>query len=297
MLKDAIEKRLGRLFRKIGVDRTYQIGSIPLVLPADHTLPRFRRRYKAYDQPLIAITQALAALRPDAIAVDIGANAGDTAAFIRMASPTMPVVCIEGSPRYVKYLKKNAKVIGNITVFEGFVGDEGQDAYGIEYYHGGSAKLVKNQNTNSASALTVSLQTILKILETDPAKIALIKSDTDGFDFRILNASADLIERHRPVLYFEYDLFFQENATEDAIKLMEFLNKTAYSFVVFDNYGNLMRPLSGGDSLRRDLFFLNHYIKSCRTQGGALQYVDVLAVQTKELEHYLSYLVPGNQPD
>ncbi len=84
-------------------EKTYRIGRFELTLPADHPIDRYQKTYRLYDRVLGDIAHAVAAKYPDTTAIDIGANVGDTAALL-CRDQDFPVLCIEGSPHFLKYL-------------------------------------------------------------------------------------------------------------------------------------------------------------------------------------------------
>ncbi len=106
----------------------------------------------------------------------------------------------------------------------------------------------------------------------------LLKIDTDGFDFSIIKASADIISASRPVLYFEYDLAFKPNAEAEAIEAIKTLLEIGYKhFLIYDNFGNYLISLSNQD--HEKFVDLNSYLISNRRRSGtpAVYYFDVCA--------------------
>jgi len=106
----------------VSADVNYRIGDFELVFPADHMLGTYQNTYRLYDWVLGEIARLVVAKYPHATAVDIGANVGDTAAAI-CRHQSVPVLCIEGHPSYVPYLRRNLERLpSGIEVAESFVG-------------------------------------------------------------------------------------------------------------------------------------------------------------------------------
>lgn len=256
-------------------DILYQIGSYQIWLPPSHKLPEYQKRYKNYDKKLKNILQSNDSSEFDDYIIDIGANVGDTAALIRSFTSSR-IVCIEGDDFYLTYLKKNALIIPNLIIVESYV--KGLDE--IEY-----AKVIRSKGTGQIILTetkilneSIKLKTLEEILNTNflkPCNIKLIKSDTDGFDFKILLGNKKLIELYKPSLFFEYAIYFNLNDYDDSIKLICFLESIGYVFIIYDNFGNLLDFVTTNcvSKFKR----LNDYLRSCKAYGGGIFYFDVFA--------------------
>jgi FkbM family methyltransferase len=189
-LKGAITAR--RLLVRLGDPNVrYRIGDVELELPLSHELPFYRHDHPRYDERIGPLARELAGP-----VVDVGANVGDTAAWIR-AESDVPVLCVEGDERFFSLLERNAARLGDVELERAFVEApaRGGVARGM-----GTARVVTGDADLPAKPL-------VQILEEHPrfARPALLKLDTDGMDVPILLANLDLLERLLPVLFFEYD--------------------------------------------------------------------------------------------
>lgn len=151
----------------------YRIGDVVLELPLSHELPFYRHDHPLYDARIGPLAGELGGP-----VVDIGANVGDTAAFIR-AETSVPILSIEGDGRFFALLERNASRLGDVELERAYVEAPGH-------------------------------KTLAQILGEHPrfARPSLLKIDTDGMDIAILEANLDLLARERPVLFFEYDPHF-----------------------------------------------------------------------------------------
>ncbi len=59
--------------------------------------------------------------------IDVGANVGDSAIVVRTKSH-IPVLCVEGDPRFLRYLTPNTAHCGDVEIAPYYVG--GEDANG-----------------------------------------------------------------------------------------------------------------------------------------------------------------------
>ena len=189
-LKAAIRAR--RLLVRLG-DPTvrYRVGAVELELPLSHELPFYQHDHPRYDRQLGPIAAELGGP-----VVDVGANVGDSAAAIR-AESDVPILCVEGDPGFFALLERNARAIGGVELEQALV--EGP-ARGLLQRGAGTAHVVEGECELPSKPLA-------QILDEHPAfaRPALIKLDTDGMDVPILLANLALLERIRPVLFFEYD--------------------------------------------------------------------------------------------
>ena len=258
--------------------KRYKIGRYSILLPIDHLLDKYQATWQRYDTALGYISQAVFDKYPQSSAIDIGANVGDSAALIR-SGREVPVLCVEGSPEFVECLKNNALQIGDIEIDECFVGNDGETInFDQTLNQGGTASIVNALTSEKGES--VAMKSLKTISQQHPRfkDSKLLKIDTDGFDFSIIKASADILSGSRPVLYFEYDLAFKTNAETEAIDAIKTLFTIGYEhFLIYDNFGNYLISLSNQDYER--FVDLNAYLISNRRRSGtpAVYYFDVCA--------------------
>ena len=209
-LKAAIQAR--KLLIRLG-DPTvrYRVGSVELELPLSHELPFYQHDHPEYDREVGTIAAELAGP-----VVDVGANVGDTAAAIRAASG-VPILCVEGDPRFYALLERNARRLGDVELEHALV--EGPASGRLER-GAGTAHVAAGHEPLASKPLA-------QVLDEHPrfARPALLKLDTDGMDVPILLANLALLRELRPVLFFEYDPHL--GATPDVFEL---LDEAGYAF-------------------------------------------------------------------
>lgn len=135
--------------------------------------------------------------------IDIGANIGDTAAAVRSQIDN-EIVCFEGDDKFLPYLKRNATMIGGITIVDQFV------------------------ETRKAS----------RCLDHIKQRPALIKTDTDGLDCEIITSFLSAGDFN---FYFELDpsLTKEQTGKDTTTELISELIKRGYAFTFFSNWGHL----------------------------------------------------------
>jgi FkbM family methyltransferase len=270
------------------MDKQYLVGSHYLRLPQDHPLDAYQAQWHRYDTSLGYIARQIFHKYPHSSCIDIGANVGDTAALIQLYQD-VPVLCIEGNPEFLQYLDFNAAIVGNIAIERCFVGEDGAtvNLHQISSQNGtasifnalSSASIVPahSENLVAKSQAVNSLFSILKKHDSfQNAK--LLKTDTDGCDFSIIQQSIDVIVKLRPVIYFEYDISFKREGYTEALETIELLFANGYhKFIVYDNFGNYLISFSSANT---DNFIdLNAYLISNHFKSGniAIYYLDICA--------------------
>lgn len=264
-------------------DIFYKVGRHTLVFPADHMMPRYQAKWLRYDTALAYIARMIFSKYPRSSAVDIGANIGDSAALIQEYQ-SVPTLCIEGNPEFIGYLEKNSDVIGNIVVECLFVGENNQSV-DLEKVRsqGGTSSIV--QAVGSQSEDSVRTESLVSILDRRSSfkGSKLLKIDTDGFDFFIIQSSIDTIKSQQPIIFFEYDILLSKAGVSGAKKTIEALIGAGYTnFAVYDNFGNYMLSFSYEQiSVLDDL---NAYLLSSRLKSGtpSIYYYDFCAFPEKD---------------
>lgn len=232
------------------------IGRYTIAGPADHLLGKYRREIPQYSVNVGTVAAAVAARRPAATAVDIGANIGDTAAFIRADVPTMPILCVEGNPAFIPYLRRNVGTWEGVSIAECFVSDDdGVVSASVEGV-GGTAHVVMDARA------TIVTRSVDALLEDYPrfGDLALLKSDTDGFEAKILRGAVQTLRRAKPLLFLEFDPRFLRSAGDSGIALLTFLRDEGYGpTLVYDNFGRAVTRCSLAGST---LFDMHDYVAS-----------------------------------
>ena len=268
------------------MSKEYQIGRYQIILPSDHLLDAYQSTWLRYDKALGYIAHAIFEKYPKSSAIDIGANVGDSAALIRQYSD-IPVLCIEGNPNFIEYLKQNALRIGGIEIDKCFVGNDGE-LVNLDrmFSSGGTASIVDAIESFEGTAV-VPTKSLASILSHYPSfqNSKLLKIDTDGFDFYIIQTSIEVINKLCPVLYFEYDITFNHKGEEAGLEAIQTLFDIGYEyFIVYDNYGNYLISLSNQEYDR--FLDLTAYLASNRKKSGtpAVHYFDICAFTDNDID-------------
>jgi FkbM family methyltransferase len=244
--------------------KTYKIGEASILLNAEHNLPKYQAKHPLYDQFL----PVLAGILPDdgGWLIDVGANVGDTAAALCQRCRN-PVLSIEGDPTFYSLLVENGRQFGKqLTTAQALVGTGRLSGSLVQ--DGTTATRKEGQEASS-----ISLDTILAQHSVD--QVALLKTDTDGFDMDIVMSCAVTLRKSRPLVFWE-----NEFQTREQFELLEegyeYLAGLGYSHVwIFDNFGFPILEDVGFAELRQ----LNRYMAGMLAMNTppSIFYIDVLA--------------------
>src|SRR5690606_14590410 len=100
-----------------------KIGNQKIKAPLSHPLFNILAMYPDYNFNLARIVNYVESKYKSITIIDIGANIGDTVAFIRNFSDA-PILCIDGEKKYLEILNKNISFYKDIEVCEALVGKE-----------------------------------------------------------------------------------------------------------------------------------------------------------------------------
>jgi FkbM family methyltransferase len=267
------------------VNKTYKVGRFDLTLPHDHSLDVYQRRYRLYDWILGEIASLVISKYPDAVMIDIGANVGDTAALI-CRSRDVPLLCIEGSPNFLPFLRTNlSKLPSCVVVVECFIGAKSGSVPADALLTGAGTASVPATAAVSGGDHQIPVRTLQDVLVANPGfdQARLIKIDTDGADFEILIASINIIRKHQPVVFFEYDPTFRKDGIHLAMKTIKKLVDAGYHyFLCYDNFGHFVRMIS--EDIISQFTDINRYIMSHLFFGRQIYYFDVCAFSERDKE-------------
>ena len=233
---------------------TARIWGTPLLVRADHHLPRIVAANPFWSQSLV---HALAALDQSPLRiVDVGANIGDTVALLESHRPGVyEYLCIEADDSFFELCVENTKrAYPRIRVTKCFVGDLAGSAVAIEHGVPGTAtsRLLESGGAHTVAQRIVPLDQACAEFGASGG-IDLLKIDTDGFEFKILRSGQATLRKWKPLVFFEWDPKLWEAQNENSLAVFDFLSGLGYSYFSFfsDNgfhYADVELP--GRETLR-----------------------------------------------
>jgi FkbM family methyltransferase len=283
-MSSGVRSGLARVAQRLGLRKPKpqyaQIGPYRIRLPLNSQWLHYRSGFRIYDTALGQIAAVLGTKYPALLAIDIGANVGDTCALLRQCAE-ISVLCVEGDPILLPILTENVGQFGpNVAIEPSFVGAEGKAVnLALADDVGRNASLVGAIGSEGS----VKLRSLDAILADHPAfcNAKLFKTDTEGFDFDIVRSSMEFVQRSRPAIFFEYDPHFRSDEPRAGLETIEALIRAGYSdFIYYDNFGHFL--LHSDTSNFRIFADLDNYLASHRKYGAAVYYFDICALHQED---------------
>ena len=204
-----------------------QIGNYIIKIPSKHLLIKIIKEQPIRDLFIGELAKIVTNKYPNREIIDIGANIGDTASIISSKS-NATLILVEPSNYYFNFLTKNAKDFPNKTILYNCMILDGEKIDGLLIHWGGTAFF--NESNIENKILTKKISEI----STNPS---LIKIDTDGHDYKIINSNLDFIKIQIPILIFEIQIE-NDNDFNDITNLLFNLTSIGYTnFSLFDDQG------------------------------------------------------------
>jgi FkbM family methyltransferase len=232
-------------WRRAFGDRTVRrvVQGVPLYLPWSHLLPDYARARPTYGQNLVELAAGLARRDTDPdpdglVMLDIGANIGDSAVQV-LHRVRGRVLCVEADPYWCAYLHRNVDGDERIEVEEVLLTADADEQHEVRAVRAGGTTRYVAEHAAPGAPPTLPVRA-LRAAHPRFERLRLIKSDTDGFDTRLVVAAARVWRDSAPVLFFEFDpLLTREVAGEEPNAVWAALAELGYEHVaVWDNTGD-----------------------------------------------------------
>ncbi|HVT85796.1 MAG TPA: FkbM family methyltransferase [Chitinophagaceae bacterium] len=201
----------------------------------------------------------------DMAAIDIGANVGDTIAVLK-SFVEIPIVGIEGDEISFKFLKKNIQQFLDVSIVKAFLGDKPETISANFSSVGWNTTISPSEK----GADQVSIRTLDDVISSEIKKdlyYKLLKSDVEGFDTIVLRGATKIINRFKPVLFFEYNRTIMKRNGEEGLSTIFSFRDFGYDKIVFfDHVGTLL--LSTSLANKEVITHLHEYISSDKNLLG-----------------------------
>ena len=211
--------------------------------------------------------------------VDIGANVGDTtAAMIKHTNAN--ILCVEPTEKFYNLLIKNISNFGElynkrIMLANAFIAADSAQYTSVTI--GGTAVMCESNESNIPA---YTLPNLLKRENIDINNVALIKTDTDGFDSDCMMSMGEYLKDISPFLYWENQID-NDMQYKKFLNMADYLHKYEYNnFFVFDNYGNYLCK-TDYIGLKEMCSYINRIRKAKSTY--TFRYMDVLACKDNKV--------------
>lgn len=230
-----------RLRSALGWDFTYPIGRCSVVLPAGHKLPAYQRSHSQYDRFLPHLARALSA---GSVVIDVGANCGDTVVSMLDQNPRVGFLCVEADATFFRYLQANVARLRQdgldcqVTLVHGLAGAELSNVVMQGPRSTKRAVAAPDQAANTMNARP--LDAILSAEGIPAERVAVVKVDTDGYDYDVIASASALLTARTPMLFFECQFTAHAQKARYDQMIGELGDRGYTDWAIFDNYGALL---------------------------------------------------------
>jgi FkbM family methyltransferase len=181
---------------------TATIGGFPILVPGDTHLRSWFAGHPDYLRQLERLSRMLQAEWPDLVAVDVGANVGDSLALIK-AGADVPVICVEGDPKVLPLTRRNVAQFSRIQLVETYVAERDSERQVAISKAGWNSTLSQGSGPQETVRFR-SLDNILVSLGGYP-RHGLLKVDVEGYEPQVLAGAGGFLAATQPVVVVEYN--------------------------------------------------------------------------------------------
>lgn len=241
-----------------------EVAGKQLWMPFSHRLPVYGRPGAEYNKILTRLADFIRISSDRLCLIDVGANIGDTIVMCGVTDADA-VLALEPHPLYFGYLQRNFGDKSNIQKVQLVCGAEDAAPDGVQMKTVQGTAQIREATTGEMKMAVVRLDTLLMDYP-DFLDCNLLKIDTDGHDFGVLQGAMGLIERTKPAILFECDVFQNIDYVRDVEEMFKFFTRAGYhDALVYDNWGylfcrlDLQKPEFFGYALFHQIIENKHY--------------------------------------
>jgi FkbM family methyltransferase len=227
-LRDRRRQNLEQSYFNQGVTHI-KCGAYEIEAPENHLLVKLLKS-QPYRDLCIGITAKYISIKyPKGTFIDIGANIGDTAAIIATYAPNK-LILIEASDYFYDILARNTSQFPNEIDIRKVLISDGGKVSGYFHHWGGTSFF------QEAAGKEIQIKTE-RLSDIADENTCFIKTDTDGYDFKILTDSLGCLARLHSAILFENQIRNEQDLNK-ANELFTRLMQIGYSyFIVWDDPG------------------------------------------------------------
>lgn len=250
---------------KIKGEGSVMVGKYSVVMPGNNIQLANYKIYPNLNSQLGRLASAVYKKYPGMCVIDVGANVGDTIAVLKSAVD-VPVIGIEGDESSFIFLERNTTRFSNVSIIKTFLGETSQSKKVNMEKTGWNNTIIPDEKGSEQ----ISFKSLDDVIETGVfmnADIKLLKVDVEGFDTIVLRGATAIIEKNKPVLFFEYNRENMIAIKEDGLSTVLSFGKYGYKKIAFfDHKGTLV--LATDIQQEEVIRYLHEYISSPKNLMG-----------------------------
>lgn len=277
-----LRKRVWSFARKMLIDLfndptcSMMVHGRHLKLPLSHSLPLHLQHHPFYDSLPQRIGRYLHQKKEHIHCIDVGANIGDTIASFYNDDKD-EFLAIEPNSKFYKLLVENWSENDNITFVPDICSSKSRETAFVVQEKAGTASILPSEN-----GIEMSERSLDDIVRDYPsaAKANILKIDTDGHDFEVIQGAIGLLSENMPIVLFECDAFSNKDYVESCLRTLQIFKQCGYKrFLLYDNFGNIMGNYSLSDLAPfRNLLFYQ--------LTSSFYYFDILVMPDEDMTEF-----------
>lgn len=228
--------------RKGTKEKKVKVGKFIVCMPENNIQLANYKLHPNLNAPIGRLAVAVQNKYSEMTAIDVGANVGDTIAVIKSVVDC-PIIGIEGDDISYKFLEKNVRQFDNVSIVKTFLGEKKETLNVRLENDGWNTTIIPTDNGEKA----ISFKTLDELIDDqfDKHNLKFLKLDVEGFDTIVLRGAYKFIEKHKPVILFEYNRDVMKTINEDGLSTLLSFGKLNYNKILFfDHLGRLLLTTS-----------------------------------------------------
>lgn len=259
-------------------DSSVLVGKYPILMPGNNLQLGNYKIYPDLNSQLGRLAAVIYKKYPGMTVIDVGANVGDTIAVLKSAID-LPVIAVEGDDVCFQFLQKNSQQFQHVSLIKSYLGERSQSV-NVNLRHAGWNTTIIPEETGNRQIIFNTLDEIITSGGFAERQLKLLKVDVEGFDTIVLRGATEIIQQHKPVLFFEYNRKNMKVINEDGLSTILSFEKSGYDKIIFfDHKGNLV--LATGMQNTGVITYMHNYISS---EKNLLAYYDICIFHKADTE-------------
>lgn len=240
-------KRFGYDIVKTGVpyipktdkDLLVTVGKYQIWMPGYNIQAINYRLYPDLNAQFGRLAKTIASKYSGMTLIDVGANVGDTIAVVKSVVD-LPVIGVEGDEVTFSYLEKNSKQFSNVSIIRTFLGEKSEDLHVNFEKSGWNATIIPDEKGGTQVKFKT-LDAVISDGGFNDRILKLLKVDVEGFDTIVLRGAGDIIRKHKPVVFLEYNRQNMISIKEEGLSTLLSFAAAGYNKIAFfDHKGTLI---------------------------------------------------------
>jgi FkbM family methyltransferase len=275
------------------IERESFFGDLKIILKGNHMLDQYQKSFPLYDRFLPVLCSSF-----DGLIIDVGANIGDTSIAVFSKNNKSFIVGVEPDDGFFSECEENINLNNLKDRFLGvkkFV-TTNKGKYTIEKSNTLSTGSISNNSNEIGEINSISFSELMNLIPLEKKfKFDILKIDTDGFDWDVINSFLDYVNylKKKPrFVFFEMQTYLNNIGVHDKNRELiidkyklsiEGLFENGYNnFCLLDNFGT---PIKITQSIK-DIFEIDDYVKRSQIYNShsTIYYLDILAFPNEELQ-------------